>query len=137
MYSALFIGEPELMISFNMYRFANSRLEIGFCRVGWHSSCVSPMAIFAYIFSSLNLFVTNASQEISNLAVSLSTNTIKLYSPITGQYFGECRGHSGTIHEISFPEPLSPQAICSCSSDGTIRTWDIRTFNQVWLLQLS
>ncbi|CAL9052126.1 WD repeat-containing protein GTS1-like [Musa acuminata AAA Group] len=81
------------------------------------------------------VFQIAANQEISNLAVSLSTNTIKLYSPITGQYFGECRGHSGTIHEISFPEPLSPQAICSCSSDGTIRTWDIRTFNQVSLLR--
>lgn len=71
------------------------------------------------------------SQEISSLAVSLSSNAIKLYSPGTGQYFGECRGHSGTINEISFSIPSSAHTLCSCSSDGTIRAWDTRSFKQV------
>uniref|UniRef100_A0A804NFM4 Transducin family protein / WD-40 repeat family protein n=1 Tax=Zea mays TaxID=4577 RepID=A0A804NFM4_MAIZE len=53
----------------------------------------------------------------------------------TGQYLGECKGHEGTIHEISFSAPSSPQVICSCSSDGTVRAWDTRNFKQISLLR--
>ncbi|XP_058083270.1 WD repeat-containing protein GTS1 isoform X2 [Magnolia sinica] len=81
------------------------------------------------------VFQIASSQEISTLAVSLSTNAIKFYSPGTGQYFGECKGHSGTINEISFSVPSSAHVISSCSSDGTIRVWDTRTFKQVSLLR--
>ncbi|KAJ1282348.1 hypothetical protein BS78_03G044900 [Paspalum vaginatum] len=81
------------------------------------------------------VFQIASCQEISTLAVSLSTNALKFYSPATGQYLGECKGHEGTIHEISFSAPLSPQVICSCSSDGTVRAWDTRNFNQVSLLR--
>lgn len=65
------------------------------------------------------------------MAVSLSTNAVKLYSPVTGQYLGECRGHSTTINHISFSGPGNSHILHSCSSDGTIRAWDTRTFNQV------
>lgn len=80
------------------------------------------------------VFQIASCQEISTLAVSLSTNALKFYSPATGQYLGECKGHEGTIHEISFSAPLSPQVICSCSSDGTVRAWDTRNFKQISLL---
>lgn len=65
------------------------------------------------------------------MAVSLSTNAVKLYSPVTGQYYGECKGHSATINHISFSSPSTPHVLHSCSSDGTIRAWDTRTFQQV------
>lgn len=65
------------------------------------------------------------------MAVSLSSNVVKLYSPVTGQYYGECRGHTGTINQISFSVPSTPHVLHSCSSDGTIKSWDIRTFQQV------
>ncbi|XP_050366195.1 WD repeat-containing protein GTS1 [Argentina anserina] len=65
------------------------------------------------------------------MAVSLSTNAVKLYSPVTGQYYGECKGHSATINHISFADSSSPHVLHSCSSDGTIRLWDTRTFQQV------
>lgn len=81
------------------------------------------------------VFQIASSQDASTLAVSLSSNDIKLYSPETGQYFGECKGHRGTIHEISFPIPSSPNVICSCSSDATVRAWDIRTLKQVSALK--
>ncbi|XP_020231738.1 WD repeat-containing protein GTS1 [Cajanus cajan] len=67
----------------------------------------------------------------SAMAVSLSTNAVKLYSPVAGQYYGECKGHSATINQISFSGPSNPHVLCSCSSDGTIRAWDTRTFQQV------
>ncbi|PQQ14554.1 hypothetical protein Pyn_35068 [Prunus yedoensis var. nudiflora] len=61
----------------------------------------------------------------------LSTNAVKVYSPVTGQYYGECKGHSATINHISFSGPSTPHVLHSCSSDGTIRAWDTRTFQQV------
>lgn len=65
------------------------------------------------------------------MAVSLSTNEVKLYSPVTGQYLGQCKGHSATINQISFVGPSSPHVLYSCSSDSTIRAWDSRTWQQV------
>ncbi|CAN0860744.1 WD repeat-containing protein GTS1 [Linum grandiflorum] len=67
----------------------------------------------------------------TSMAVSLSTNAVKLYSPMTGQYLGECSGHSDTINEISFSGSSAPHVLHSCSSDGTLRAWDTRTFQQV------
>ncbi|OMO63830.1 hypothetical protein CCACVL1_22252 [Corchorus capsularis] len=67
----------------------------------------------------------------ASMAVSLSTNAVKLYSPTTGQYLGECKGHSSTINQISFSGPSTPHILHSCSSDGTVRAWDTRTFHQV------
>ncbi|KAF8387844.1 hypothetical protein HHK36_026505 [Tetracentron sinense] len=80
------------------------------------------------------VFQIVSSEENSTMAVSLSTNTIKLYSPVTGQYSGEFKGHSGTINQISFSGPSTPHILNSCSSDGTIRAWDTRTFKQVYSL---
>lgn len=65
------------------------------------------------------------------MAVSLSTNAVKLYSPHTGQYLGEFKGHSSVINEISFSGPSTPHVLYSSSSDGTIRAWDTRSFQQV------
>lgn len=65
------------------------------------------------------------------MGVSLSTNAVKLYSPETGQFCGECRGHTATINRISFSGPSGPHVLHSCSSDGTIRAWDTRTFKEV------
>ena len=67
------------------------------------------------------------------MAVSLSTNVVKLYSPVTGQFFGDLVGHSDTINHISFSGPSSstPHVLHSCSSDGTIRAWDTRSFQEV------
>ncbi|KAJ4847437.1 WD repeat-containing protein gts1 [Turnera subulata] len=67
----------------------------------------------------------------SSMAVSLSTNAVKLYSPTTGQYQGECKGHTDTINQISFSVASCPHVLHSCSSDGTIRAWDTRNFQQV------
>lgn len=62
------------------------------------------------------------------MGVSLSTNTVKLYSPSTGQFIGECnKHHSATINQIMF----SGDILHSCSSDGTIRAWDTRSFQEV------
>jgi len=75
----------------------------------------------------------------SSMAVSLSTKAVKLYSPETGQFQGECKGHSDTINQISFSvssSSSSPHVLHSCSSDGTIRAWDTRTFQQVLSLCL-
>ncbi|KAL1827360.1 hypothetical protein ACET3Z_005772 [Daucus carota] len=64
----------------------------------------------------------------TSMAVSLSTNTVKLYSPATGQFIGECnKHHSSTINQIMF----SGDILRSCSSDGTVRAWDTRSFQEI------
>ncbi|GAB2282023.1 Protein gts1 [Dionaea muscipula] len=75
------------------------------------------------------VFQISTREDLTEMAVSLSTNVVKLYSPETGHYLGECRGHGATINQISFSGPTS--VLHSCSSDGTIRAWDTRTFHQV------
>lgn len=118
------------------------------CHVSQYRNCSWTMCtILGYFLSSVLCFflltsiffftssfkkTKNKSQDIPALAVSLSTNAIKLYSSESGQYFGECKGHSGRIHDISFSAPASPHVLCSCSSDGTVRAWDTRSFKQVW-----
>ncbi|KAF9604929.1 hypothetical protein IFM89_011296 [Coptis chinensis] len=80
------------------------------------------------------VFQIVSNQESSTLAVSLSTNAIKFYSPVTGQYIGQCKdAHAAPINHISFSSAASPFVLHSCSSDGTVKTWDTRTFNQVSL----
>nr|GLL42587.1 WD repeat-containing protein 89 homolog [Ipomoea trifida] len=71
-------------------------------------------------------------EDWSSMAVSLSTNAVKFYSPVSGQYLGECKGHTSMINHISFAaSPSLPHLLHSCSSDGTIRAWDTRSFHQV------
>ncbi|XP_041991851.1 WD repeat-containing protein GTS1-like [Salvia splendens] len=77
------------------------------------------------------VFEIVAKDDWTSIAVSLSSNAVKLYSPQTGQYLGDCRGHSSTINKISFAGPSSPHVLYSCSSDSTIRAWDSRSFQQV------
>lgn len=83
------------------------------------------------------VFQIVAKDDLTSMAVSLSTNAVKLYSPVTGQYVGECVGHSSTINQTSFGRPPSPHLLYSCSSDSTIRAWDTRCFQQVGCLFLA
>ncbi|KAB5569447.1 hypothetical protein DKX38_003240 [Salix brachista] len=56
----------------------------------------------------------------SSMAVSLSTKAVKLYSPATGQFQGECKGHSDTINQISFSVSSSSSSPhVSCISAGS------------------
>ncbi|KAJ6292970.1 hypothetical protein OIU78_025030, partial [Salix suchowensis] len=69
----------------------------------------------------------------SSMAVSLSTKAVKLYSPATGQFQGECKGHS--ILSIKYHSPYHRllrllMFLHSLLFDGTIGAWDTRTFQQ-------
>uniref|UniRef100_A0A803L9W7 Uncharacterized protein n=1 Tax=Chenopodium quinoa TaxID=63459 RepID=A0A803L9W7_CHEQI len=77
------------------------------------------------------VFQITSREDWSAMAVSLSNNLVKLYSPTTGQYIGECRGHTSTINEIAFADSSSPHLLLSCSSDATIRAWDTRNLQQI------
>ncbi|KAH7366210.1 hypothetical protein KP509_18G068000 [Ceratopteris richardii] len=81
------------------------------------------------------VFDIACSGDISLMAVSLSINVLKLYSPITGQFLGDCRGHTDTISEISFLDFKDQHLLCSSSCDGTLRVWDTRMRQQAVLLQ--
>ncbi|MCO5597046.1 hypothetical protein L7F22_051120 [Adiantum nelumboides] len=80
------------------------------------------------------VFDIAASEDDSVMVVSLSTYALKLYSPISGQFLGDCLGHTDTINDVLFPDVKVPQLFCSCSSDGSVRVWDTRMRQQVTLL---
>lgn len=86
---------------------------------------------FSIAWNLMSIIDSWSRNDWSLMAVSLSTNAVKLYSPATGQYSGECKGHSSTINQISFSGPSTPHVLHSCSSDGTIRAWDTRSFHEV------
>jgi len=81
--------------------------------------------------SFLYVWFCGCSGDNSAMAVSLSTNVIKLYAPPTGQFLGDCLGHSTTISEIAYPDASAPYFLCSSSADGTVRAWDTRVRKQV------
>jgi WD40 repeat protein len=66
------------------------------------------------------------------LAATLSNNTIKTYSIHADalSHAGDLRGHSKRITDARFPLPDAPHALYSCSSDGTVRGWDLRSGQQ-------
>ncbi|XP_047327522.1 WD repeat-containing protein GTS1 [Impatiens glandulifera] len=75
------------------------------------------------------VFQITSKDDWSLMAVSLSTNYLKLYSPTTGHYLGECKGHTSNVNDISFSD--NSNILHSCSSDGSLRSWDTRSFQQV------
>ncbi len=80
------------------------------------------------------VFDIAASADSTNLAASLSNNTIKLYTARGSgglTYVGELTGHSDTISDISIAGPDTPHALYSSSADGTVRGWDSRSGQQV------
>lgn len=92
--------------------------------------CFNLVAYSVYFLICVELFAIQR-DDWSAMAVSLSNNLVKLYSPSTGQYLGECRGHTSTVNQISFADSSSPNVLVSCSSDATIRAWDTRIFQEV------
>jgi WD40 repeat protein len=62
----------------------------------------------------------------ASLAVSLSTNVIKLYDRSTLQCKATLRGHQAPINDLH-PSAVAPHTLYSCSSDGTLVVWDCRT----------
>jgi len=79
------------------------------------------------------VFDVAACADLTSLAVSLSNNTIKLYTARGSDgiaYVGELSGHTDTISEVSFAGVEAPHALYSSSADGTVRGWDSRTGQQ-------
>lgn len=68
-----------------------------------------------------------------SVAASVSNNTVKLYQ-IAGDQLslvGELRGHTGTITDLAYDTEGQPHMVLSSSMDGTVRSWDTRTGQQV------
>lgn len=77
-----------------------------------------------YVFKALR------SPDCSVVAASLSNNAIKLYSSAQAQlvHAGDIPGaHQDTISDIQFALPDVPHALYSCSRDGHVKAWDLRS----------
>jgi WD40 repeat protein len=79
------------------------------------------------------VFKAARSPDNSTIASSLSNNSIKLYScgPAGLGHAGDISAaHQATISDIQFALPDVPHALYSCSRDGHVKAWDLRSRQQ-------
>lgn len=79
-----------------------------------------------YVFKAIR------SPDSCSIAAALSSNSIKLFScSVAGlSHAGDIAAHQGTISDIQFPFVSAPQALYSCSRDGYVKGWDLRSGQQ-------
>lgn len=84
------------------------------------------MADSCYVFKAL------CSPDNSLAAASVSNNMVKLYSCSLGglSHVADIAAHQATVSDIQFPIPAQPQALYSCSRDGSVKGWDLRCRQQ-------
>lgn len=70
--------------------------------------------------------------DCSIAAASISNNSIKLYSCSASglSHAADLQAHRDTITDVQFPLPAVSQALYSCSRDGCIKGWDLRSRQQ-------
>lgn len=74
------------------------------------------------------VFKVARSPDGARLAATLSNNAIKTYSVHADSlsHAGDIQAHAKRINDASFPFQDAPQALYSCSADGTVRGFDAR-----------
>eukprot|EP00775_Hariotina_reticulata_P001783 gene1783-2117_t len=79
-----------------------------------------------YVFKAIR------SPDSCSAAAALSSNSIKLFGcSVAGlSHAGDIAAHQGTISDIQFPFVTAPQALYSCSRDGYVKGWDLRSGQQ-------
>lgn len=79
------------------------------------------------------MFKASRSPDCSTVAASLSNNSIKVYNcgPAGLGHAGDIQNaHQNTISDIQFALPGVPHALYSCSRDGHVKAWDLRSRQQ-------
>lgn len=62
------------------------------------------------------------------IATGAHDKTLRIWNPERTQAKNstELRGHTGAIERVAF-HPINETELASCSSDGTVRFWDVRS----------
>ncbi|KAJ5107882.1 hypothetical protein N7456_004557 [Penicillium angulare] len=62
------------------------------------------------------------------IATGSADRTLRIWNPerASVRYSTELRGHSGAVEQVLF-NPVRDAELASCSSDGTVRFWDVRS----------
>jgi WD40 repeat protein len=79
------------------------------------------------------VFKAARSPDNSTVATSLSNNAIKVYAcgPAGLGHAGDiASAHQGSITDLQFALPEVPHALYSCSRDGQVKAWDLRSRQQ-------
>lgn len=71
------------------------------------------------------------------IATGSADRTLRIWNPErpSARYSTELRGHSAGIEQVLF-NPVRDAELASCSTDGTVRIWDVRAKNCVTRLEL-
>ncbi|KAF6256824.1 WD40-repeat-containing domain protein [Scenedesmus sp. NREL 46B-D3] len=94
-----------------------------------YAHCCSRARVDYNTGNSCYVFKAIRSPDSSAVAASLSNNAIKLYScsPSGLSHVADIPAHSTTISDVQFPFDSLPQALYSCSRDGHVKAWDLRS----------
>lgn len=79
------------------------------------------------------VFKACRSPDSATVAAALSNNSIKVYTcaPTGLGHTGDlAAAHQATISDIQFALPDVPHALYSCSRDGHVKAWDLRSRQQ-------
>ena len=62
------------------------------------------------------------------IATGSADRTLRIWNPErpSARYSTELRGHSAAIEKVLF-NPVRDAELASCSTDGTVRFWDVRS----------
>lgn len=95
--------------------------------------CCSRARVSYNDLDSTYVFKATSSLDSSTVAAALSNNAIKLYTcaPSGLGHAGDIpAAHQNTISDIQFALPDLPHALYSCSRDGHVKAWDLRSRQQ-------
>lgn len=97
------------------------------------AQCCSRARVDYNMKDSCYVFKAIRNSDNSIVAASLSNNLVKLYSCGTSglSHVADIAAHQDTISDVQFPLVAAPQALYSCSRDGFVKGWDLRSQQQV------
>lgn len=96
------------------------------------AQCCSRARVDYNVADPCYVFKAIRNPDGSIAAASISNNSIKLYSCSTSglSHVADIQAHQDTISDVQFPLPSVPQALYSCSRDGWVKGWDLRSRQQ-------
>lgn len=81
---------------------------------------------FVLIAHSIRTLAWNPTGQL--IATGSADRTLRIWNPDRPnfRYSTDLRGHSGAIEKVLF-NPVRDAELASCSADGTVRFWDVRS----------
>lgn len=94
----------------------------------WNSLEAQAYLIYEYSFSQCRIRTIAWNPTGQLIATGSANRTLRIWNPERAQakYSTDLRGHAAGIEKVLF-NPVRDSELASCSTDGTVRIWDVRS----------